>query len=527
MPSTSTDRIRGLTTSVAIKAPVQAVTNAAITLSGEQTVNGTAVVSGDRVLVKDQSNAVDNGIWVVSTGQWTRAADFDGSRDATTGTLVVTDGVSTAALFYRLTTVDPVIGTSELTFVQASEVQDPYPRNAAEIAAGVVPTDLGKPYGWSNRYATLQDAVNANAGSEVRLVESTTALGSTSLTIPAVGLRLVGESKEGAQITYSGTGSAIDAYGASNFTIENLRVQTTNVAANGIRLGNGARHIILRNVAFYGDTSASNTGTGVLCQAGSPGLFSGNLTLENVYTLGYKWGLKAVGTDLATNTWTTITGVGCYFLGRAAGVISGGAGIYFDALTNGIGSSFIGGTVESFDVGLKVDNGGSGFDYRGDLEGNTTKYTVGATYNGWLQTHNVVDLTKSTNGATNVWHQRRQKDGDLIEETYYDQYHVIYDASGLSAQWGVWRGGSQIDGGSPTAKFRVVMGTAASVLPQANFMELLGHRVAWHSAAPTGGTWTQGDVVWNTGVAAGGSPGWVCTTGGTPGTWKAMANVAV
>jgi hypothetical protein len=46
------------------------------------------------------------------------------------------------------------------------------------------------------------------------------------------------------------------------------------------------------------------------------------------------------------------------------------------------------------------------------------------------------------------------------------------------------------------------------------------------TAAPTAGTWTQGRIVHNATPAAGGTPGWVCTTGGTPGTWKAMANVA-
>jgi len=46
------------------------------------------------------------------------------------------------------------------------------------------------------------------------------------------------------------------------------------------------------------------------------------------------------------------------------------------------------------------------------------------------------------------------------------------------------------------------------------------------AAAPGAGTWVQGDICWNTAPAAGGPPGWVCTTGGTPGTWKAMANVA-
>jgi hypothetical protein len=46
------------------------------------------------------------------------------------------------------------------------------------------------------------------------------------------------------------------------------------------------------------------------------------------------------------------------------------------------------------------------------------------------------------------------------------------------------------------------------------------------STFPTTGTWRQGDIVWNTASASGGTPGWVCTIAGTPGTWKAMANLA-
>lgn len=40
------------------------------------------------------------------------------------------------------------------------------------------------------------------------------------------------------------------------------------------------------------------------------------------------------------------------------------------------------------------------------------------------------------------------------------------------------------------------------------------------SAAPTSGAWAQGDIVWNIGASAGGKVGWVCTTAGSPGTWK-------
>lgn len=47
------------------------------------------------------------------------------------------------------------------------------------------------------------------------------------------------------------------------------------------------------------------------------------------------------------------------------------------------------------------------------------------------------------------------------------------------------------------------------------------------AAVPTTGTWRRGDIVWNTAPAAAGIPGWICTTAGTPGTWKAMAVLAL
>lgn len=121
MPSASTDRIDGISTSVAVKAPVRVATTAALTLSGLQTVNGVALAADDRVLVKDQADATENGIYVAAASAWQRAKDFDGNRDAVKGTQVyATDGT---AVVYRCTADDPVvIGESEIAF-QADQVQ--------------------------------------------------------------------------------------------------------------------------------------------------------------------------------------------------------------------------------------------------------------------------------------------------------------------------------------------------------------------------------------------------------------------
>src|SRR5262245_54322099 len=59
------------------KASVKAASTANLTLSGTQTVDGIALIAGDRVLVKDQSAASGNGIYVVAAGAWARATDLD------------------------------------------------------------------------------------------------------------------------------------------------------------------------------------------------------------------------------------------------------------------------------------------------------------------------------------------------------------------------------------------------------------------------------------------------------------------
>lgn len=47
------------------------------------------------------------------------------------------------------------------------------------------------------------------------------------------------------------------------------------------------------------------------------------------------------------------------------------------------------------------------------------------------------------------------------------------------------------------------------------------------AGAPTAGTAKRGDIVWNTAPSANGnSVGWICTTAGSPGTWKAFGSVA-
>ncbi|MBZ9873069.1 hypothetical protein LB542_19670 [Mesorhizobium sp. BR1-1-9] len=120
MTSIQIDRTDGLSSSTAIKGPVRVATTANITLSGEQTIDGIAVVTDDRVLVKDQTTGPDNGIYIASTGVWRRAKDFSSNRDVKSGTMVLVTGGTTNAALWQLTATNPiVIGTTSLAFGKA------------------------------------------------------------------------------------------------------------------------------------------------------------------------------------------------------------------------------------------------------------------------------------------------------------------------------------------------------------------------------------------------------------------------
>ena len=98
-------------------------------------IDGVSLTVDDRILVKDQTDTKQNGIYRVSVvgtgvnGTWIRALDADASDKVTSGlSTVVSLGSVNAAKTFRLTTSDPItLGVSPLTFI------NPY---AAGAAAG-------------------------------------------------------------------------------------------------------------------------------------------------------------------------------------------------------------------------------------------------------------------------------------------------------------------------------------------------------------------------------------------------------
>lgn len=119
------------------KQSVRAASVATIaTLSGPMTLDGVALVAGDRVLVKDQTTVAQNGIYVVAAGAWARSSDADVWGELVSAYVFVESGTVNADMGY-LATVDPggTLGTTAVTFVQFT--------GAGQILAGAGLTKSG------------------------------------------------------------------------------------------------------------------------------------------------------------------------------------------------------------------------------------------------------------------------------------------------------------------------------------------------------------------------------------------------
>ena len=57
------------------------------------------------------------------------------------------------------------------------------------------------------------------------------------------------------------------------------------------------------------------------------------------------------------------------------------------------------------------------------------------------------------------------------------------------------------------------------------YLERLGLGILRQAAAPASGAWSVGDLVYNSAPALGSPVGWVCTTAGSPGTWRGFGVV--
>ena len=86
------------------------------TLSGEQTIDG-VLTSSNRVLVKDQSDGTENGIYVTTSGIWSRSTDADLGSELVSAAMNIEQGSTSADVMFVCTNDSITIGVTEIVFV--------------------------------------------------------------------------------------------------------------------------------------------------------------------------------------------------------------------------------------------------------------------------------------------------------------------------------------------------------------------------------------------------------------------------
>lgn len=168
-----------LTNSLAWKEPCFLVGLAQTALSGGQTCDGVSTGTGKRILLTEQTDAKENGIWVShETDPWVRAADASSASVFLVGTFVhVYAGDTKANTNWALTNLtNVVVGTDDITFEE--------PAGGGGGGGNVdvtTPTSVNSlPY-WSDTSATLSQGTSgpytSSAGAKLSLGTNANTLG--------------------------------------------------------------------------------------------------------------------------------------------------------------------------------------------------------------------------------------------------------------------------------------------------------------------------------------------------------------
>ncbi len=200
-------------------------------------IDGVTLATGDRILIKDQTTASENGIYTVNaTGAPTRAVDADSADELQAAAVTVMEGTTNADRQYVQTADNITVGTTALAFAL-------FGGGSGLTTAGAGLTSTG----------STVDVVSANAAIVANTDNIALTLGTASgLEVHTSGLRLA-RGTGGQIIVVNGTGDPVYAAMSGDATLSNTGAVTV-------------ANTITRNAAFVtretptGAIDGTNTG---------------------------------------------------------------------------------------------------------------------------------------------------------------------------------------------------------------------------------------------------------------------------
>lgn len=239
--------------------PVRLATTGDISLYGLPTIDGVLTNVGDRVLVKNQTDARKNGIYTASSGQWYRAADARTSRTMQKGTTVhVSEGAVSADFVYAFQALDPVIGTDAITlafYLSEDTLGDAV--NAAGAAAASAAAAL------TSKNAAAISATNASTSASTAAGSATAASGSASTAATsATNAGTSGSAAAGSATAASGSATAASGSATAAATsATNAATSATSAAASA---SSTATSVAALGYTFSTTTTDADPGNGTL-----------------------------------------------------------------------------------------------------------------------------------------------------------------------------------------------------------------------------------------------------------------------
>jgi len=231
-PTAGTDGVNknyvdGVSQGLDIKEAVKVATTANITLSGTQTIDGVSVSADERVLVKDQDTATENGLYLCKASSWTRTDDLAAGSDASSVFVFVDQGTVNSENGFVCTSSkgSAVTGTNNLSFTQFS--------GAGQITAG---------NGLEKSGNTLSADLKSNGGLVIESAEIAVDLAASSITgTLAIGDGGTGATTAGAARTALGLviGTNVQAFDAQLSDIAGLTPSDSNFI-----VGNGSNFVL-------------------------------------------------------------------------------------------------------------------------------------------------------------------------------------------------------------------------------------------------------------------------------------------
>ena len=209
------------------KAACAVGTTVNITLSGLQTIDGYTTLSGDRVLVKNQSSSQFNGIYIASASAWTRSVDMDVWSEVPGAYTVILNGGQADTGWVCTATQSGTINVTAMPWVQFSNVNTYFAGTGLTLSSNTFSiTNTGVTAGsYGSASNTLSATVNAQGQLSALSAQAISiAPSQINATIPNSGLT-------NSSITING--SAISLGGSATITANTPNALTIGTGLSG------------------------------------------------------------------------------------------------------------------------------------------------------------------------------------------------------------------------------------------------------------------------------------------------------